>query len=143
MMPSESAMITHRMILPAEGASLWAGMADYVLVTPDGRQEVELSYAGEPPHGDSYHHLRTRERELPGYVWGCTFAASPCSRYLAASWMAELYQRRTIVIDMTKCAFTMLPAYMPDFTFVWPVLRRLGAPDTAYMFNGQETWRPF
>ncbi|RYF31457.1 MAG: hypothetical protein EOO23_02490 [Comamonadaceae bacterium] len=118
-------------------------MADYVLATPDGRQEVDLTYEGEPPHGDSYHRLCTRDRKLPGYVWGCAFAASPCSRYLAASWMADLYQRRTIVIDLTECAFVVLPAYLPDFTFAWPVLKGSSAVDPAYTFTGRETWISF
>ena len=143
MMPSGSTMMAHRMIFPADGASLWAGMADYVLVTPDGRNEVELTYAGEPAHGDSYHSLCTSDRKLPGFVWGCTFACSPCSRYVAASWMAELYQRNTIGIDLTELAFVMLPAYVPDFSFVWPVLKGAGTVDTQYVFDGKEIWTPF
>ena len=36
-----------------DGHARWAGMGDFVLVSPDQVHRVELIYAGEPPHGDS------------------------------------------------------------------------------------------
>ena len=57
--------------------------------------------------------------------------------------MAKLYQRKTIVIDLAECGFVVLPAYLPDFTFVWPVLTGSSDFDTAYTFTGRETWIPF
>jgi len=45
-------MDTRRETLPNDGTSLWAGMANYILVTADAKHEIELRYLGEPPHGD-------------------------------------------------------------------------------------------
>ncbi|RYG75159.1 MAG: hypothetical protein EON59_18505, partial [Alphaproteobacteria bacterium] len=112
-------------------------MADYILATADGKHEIELLYMGEPPHGDSFHALLADGRQLPGYVWGCNFAVSLCSRYLAASWMADLYERRTIVIDLEEHAFVALPVHIPDFMFRWPILDGSDiAATTAYQFTG-------
>ena len=38
-----------------DGQARWAGMGDFVPVSPDGTHRVELTYVGEPPHGDFYH----------------------------------------------------------------------------------------
>lgn len=48
----------------------WAGMGDYLLVTPDRNHQLELVYEGEPPHGDSYHNLKIDGRFFPGLAWG-------------------------------------------------------------------------
>ena len=133
-----------RKILPDNGESLWAGMGNYILATANGQYEITLPYMGEPPHGDSFHALLTDGRQLPGYVWGCTFAASPCSRYLAASWMAKRYERRTIVVDLEKHSFVVLPTEIPDFVFHWPELKGSGiGAGLAYKLDGREVWKTF
>jgi len=130
--------------LPADGTSLWAGMANYILATTDRRHEIDLRYVGEPPHGDSFHELSVDGRRLPGFAWGCYFGVSPCSRHLAASWMAKLYERKTVVIDMEERRFAVLPIYISSFTFHWPCLEGVGlAIGQRYEFVGSEEWTPF
>lgn len=141
---SDLAMDTRRETLPNDGTSLWAGMANYILVTADAKHEIELRYLGEPPHGDSFHELRADGRQVPGYVWGATFAVSPCSRYLAASWMAERYERKTAVVDLESHRFAVLPIHIADFVFRWPALEGPGiATVQKYEFDGHEAWVPF
>jgi hypothetical protein len=135
---------TQKITLPVDGASRWAGMANYVLTSPNGHYEVVLPYAGEPPHGDSYHELLIDGVKLPGLVWGCNFAFSADSRFLAASWMAERYERRTIVVDVQQRRYAVLPDYLLDFEFRWPVLVGVGATaPLSYAFDGREIWVAF
>lgn len=133
-----------RIDFPADGESRWAGMANYLLVSPDGQHQVALRYVGEAPHGDSYHEIEVDGARLPGFVWGCDFAFTPDSRYVAASWMAALYDRRTIIIDTEKRRFLALPLYIRKFTFIWPVLQGVGgAQCLSFRFEGSEVWSAF
>lgn len=103
-----------------------------------------LRYAGEPPHGDSYHHATVDGVPLPGFVWGARFAFSADSRHLACSWMAARFERRTIVIDLPARRYCVLPRALVDFAFRWPTL--IGCGDAAgqdYAFDGCERWTPF
>lgn len=137
-------MDTLRETLPDGGKSRWAGMANYILATPDLNHEVDLRYVDEPPRGDSYLELRVDDRKLPGFVWGCMFAVDACSRYLASSWMAERYERKTVVIDLEQHRFTVLPVHIADFEFHWPLLDGRGiAAGRQYEFDGSEVWKPF
>ncbi|MDG2522151.1 hypothetical protein P7B02_11425 [Caulobacter segnis] len=100
-----------------DGQSRWAGMGDYILRSPDGGHEIALRYLGEPPHGDSYHELQVDGVKLPGYAWVCNFAFTPDSKFLAANWMAECYERRTVVIDVHERRFAVLPEHLVNFAF--------------------------
>ncbi|MDQ8028987.1 MAG: hypothetical protein REJ23_09680 [Brevundimonas sp.] len=111
-----------RVHLPDDGASVWAGMADLVLVLPSG-QELEAPYVGEPPHGDSFHALTINGARLPGHVWGSRFAAAPDGRYLAVQWMRKMYERQTLVIDIEARRYLVLPTPVQDFRFDGVVLR--------------------
>lgn len=134
----------YRKTLPNDGSSVWAGMSNYVLEDVSGRHRIDLPYVGELPHGDSIHDLRVDGRKLPGFAWGRNFAVDPSARYLAASWMAQRFESRTIVIDMDKRKFTTLPNYIDDFVFKWPRLEGVGDPAApSYEFTGQEGWTEF
>jgi hypothetical protein len=89
-------------------------MGDFLLCTPDGRHEIELLYAGEPPHGDSYHTIKIDGDTFPGFAWGCIFSISDDSRYLAFSWMATYIDRKTIVVDLESYSYFVLPKYVCD-----------------------------
>lgn len=110
-------------IFEANGLAQWAGMGNYRLIAPDRSHRIEIFYAGEPPHGDSYHRVEIDGRVFPGYAWGCLFAFSPCSRYAAFSWMAVLHERKTVVVDIEEHSYTVLPKYFHDFVLRWPWLR--------------------
>lgn len=133
-----------REVLPGDGSALWAGMGNYVLEDVHRRHQIRLGYVGEPPHGDSVHELSVDGRKLPGFAWGCKFAVDPHGRYLAASWMAQRHERKTIVVDMQARRFTVLPVYIGDFVFNWPRLVGAGqAAGSRYEFTGQEEWTGF
>lgn len=133
-----------RIDFPADGECRWAGMANYLLVPPDRRHQVTLNYAGEAPHGDSFHTVEVDGARLPGLAWGCDFAFTPDSRYLAASWMPALYDRRTIVVDIEKRLYLVLPLYIRKFRFVWPVLQGVGgASPLSFRFDGTQVWSAF
>ncbi|MGN6263696.1 MAG: hypothetical protein ACTHNO_23465 [Ralstonia sp.] len=128
--------------LPADGSSLWAGMDDIELITPDGRHHVHLRYEGEPPHGDSYHLIQIDGVPAPGYAWGCTFACTPDSRLLAMSWMEKRIERKTAVFDLEGGRYFVLPFYMGNFCFRWPRLECVdpACEQRSYAFNGNENW---
>lgn len=114
-------------------------MGDYVLVSPDGRHRATLLYVNEPPHGDSYHTLSIDGRMFPGYAWGCHFACSKDSRYLALSWMERLSERKTVVIDMEERQYRVLPEYLYSFKLEWPVLH-CASQRTVHELDGREAW---
>jgi hypothetical protein len=119
-------------------------MANYVLVSPDRHHEIVLRYVGEPPHGDSFHEIDVDGAKLPGFAWGCNFAFTPKSRFFAASWMSERYQRQTIILDVEQRRYFVLPTYIADFTFRWPILNGVGSAEgLRFEFDGSETWAPF
>lgn len=132
-------MEPEELILPSDGSCEWAGMGDYVLISPDANHRASLLYAGEPPHGDSYHKLTVDGKKFPGYAWGCLFAYSKDSRYLALSWMEKLVERKTVVIDSETRKYFVLPEYIHSFNLVWPVLHST-SQETKYEFDGSETW---
>ena len=135
-------MEAHRIQFTKDRLCHWAGMADYVLVSPDGAHIIELPYVGEPPHGDSYHKAIVDGRSYPGYVWGCMFAFSSCSRYLALSAMPAKFQRHTAVLDLLTQRHFLLPTYIYQFTMPWPSIVGEGSISAgqSYSFQGTEPW---
>lgn len=129
--------------LPADGSPLWAGMADIELITPDGRHQIYLGFEGEPPRGDSYHSIWINNVRAPGYAWGCLFACTPDSRFLAMSWMETLPERKTAVFDLEERRYFVLPFHLYSFRFRWPRLEstETDAEAHAYEFDGAEVWR--
>jgi hypothetical protein len=105
---------------------------------------VDLPYCGEPPHGDSFHTVTVDGVSVPGYAWGCGFACSSDSRFLCLSWMEQLYDRKTLVIDLVERRYFALPFYLSDFMIRWPVIEGLGiAEGLNYSFCGSENWTNF
>ena len=129
--------------LSVEGSALWAGMADIELITPDGRHQIYLGFEGEPPHGDSYHSIWFNNVQAPGYAWGCLFACTPDSRFLAMSWMEKLFERKTAVFDLEERRYFGLPLYLYSFRFRWPRLESTTVESDGrwYAFDGSEVWR--
>ena len=123
----------------------WAGMGDFLLVSPDGKHQVELIYDGEPPHGDSYHRATIDGSAYPGHIWGCMFGFSSCSRYLAFSAMPEKFERRTSVVDLLASRYFLLPDYIYQFDFSWPILSGEGTKydGLSFIFDGRERWIQF
>jgi len=130
--------------LLADGSSRWAGMADIELVMPDSRP-IHLRYEGEPPRGDSYHSIWIDSVRAPGYAWGCQFACTADSRFLAMSWMEKRFERQTAVFDLAQQRYFALPFYMNDFRFHWPRLLGVQASSErrSYEFDGSEVWRNY
>lgn len=120
----------------------WVGMGDFSLVSPDGKHIVELICEGEPPHGDSYHKVTIDGRAYPGYAWGCMFAFSACSRYLAFSAMPTKFERHTVVVDLDAQRHFVLPAYIYQFSIRWPSIAGEGklSEGKGYRFGGNERW---
>lgn len=128
--------------LPSDGSCEWAGMGDYQLVSPNGSISANITYVGEPPHGDSYHYLGINGKKFPGYVWGCLFAFSPDSKYLVCSWMEKLIERKTVVINCADAKYFVLPKYIYKFSVNWPKVVGEGGKweELEYEFTGRETW---
>ena len=125
-----------------DGRARWAGMGDFVLVSPDQAHRVELIYAGEPPHGDSYHRASIDGVAFPGEVWGGLFAFSACSRHLVFSWMSKRFERRTVVVDLQDRRYFVLPGYIDQFSVRWPAVVGEGklSAGQEYTFDGGEHW---
>ena len=125
-----------------DGNAKWAGMGDYILVSPDGSHRIELIYESEPPHGDSYHHGIIDGCPFPGYLWGCMFAFSTCSRYFVFSWMSKLFERLTVAVDLQEKCYFVLPDYLYDFRVCWPSIIGEGErwAGKQYTFRGNEPW---
>jgi hypothetical protein len=135
-------MKPQKLRFPVNGGSLWAGMGDFELESPNGEHLVLLSYEGEPPHGDSYHRVLIDGRSFPGYAWGCRFAFTADSRYLAFSWMAKCFERKTVIVDVVSKRYFVLPEYVPDIRLEWPSVQgdAVDHKGHSYTFTGGETW---
>ncbi|MFM0191422.1 hypothetical protein PQR25_37080 [Paraburkholderia nemoris] len=121
----------------------WAGMGDYVLFPPDRSYEMTLRYEGEPPHGDSYHVVDIAGRRFPGYAWGCMFAMSECSNFIAFSWMEKKFERLTTVIDVRHSRYLVLPRYIYHPHIEWPSVLDATNDRERYAFDGTEAWGIF
>ena len=128
-----------------DGRARWAGMGDFVLVSPDEAHRVKLIYAGEPPHGDSYHRAIVDGVAFPGEVWGGLFAFSACSRHLVFSWMSKRFERRTVVVDLQDRRYFVLPGYIDQFSVCWPSVVGEGKLSTGKgcTFGGTKHWLPY
>ena len=119
-------------------------MGDYTLVSPDKLLEISLRYLGEAPHGDSYHEMTIEGVRLPGLFWGSNFAFTADASLLAASWMAELYDRETIIIEIARRRFCALPDYLYNFNFDGLRLVGVGtSKDVSYDVAGRRGWITF
>ena len=125
--------------LPSDGTCEWAGMGSYNLISPDSSKIIDLIYAGEPPHGDSYHVLKVNGKKLPGFAWGCLFGFSKDSRYLVFSWMEKLFERKTMVLDCNQEKYFVLPEYIHSFSVNWPFIKE-NKGESSYVFSGSEQW---
>jgi hypothetical protein len=113
---SESRLISMTTTLDrmaADGTGVWFGYDDFKIHSPDGKVVVLLSYAGEPPHGDSYHQILVNGTRVPGLAWAGTFAWSPCSRYFVVEWMKVKYERKIAVVDVYAERLFILPTRTP------------------------------
>lgn len=130
--------------IPADGSTVWAGMGNYILLTPDGQHQLKLTYIAEPPHGDSYGSLVIDGVKLPGFAWGALFASSTDSRYVVFDWMEKRFVRQTLVVDITQRCYFVLPEPMPNFVVAWPVIEGRGNQEGfSYRFNGEESWTSY
>lgn len=131
--------------LPSDGSCCWAGMGDYQISTPNQENILEISYLGEPPHGDSYHTAKINGLPFPGYVWGCLFASTENSRYIFCSWMSKLLERKTIAIDCVEHKYFVLPDYIHAFNVKWPKIMGCDGEraNMFYEFTGKEQWLSF
>ena len=78
---------------------------------------------------------------FPGHVWGCLFAFSECSKFLAFSWMASFFKRKTAVVDLTSKKYAVLPEYIHEFSVHWPTITGRGNDEGKhYKFDGTEQW---
>ena len=118
-------------------------MGDYVLTPPDRSYSVRLRYQGEPPHGDSFHIIDVAGRKFPGYAWGCIFAMSDCSNFIAFSWMERKFERLTTVIDVRRSSYFVLQQYIYHPRIEWPLILDAANEQEAYAFDGTEAWMTF
>jgi hypothetical protein len=98
--------------------SKWWGYSSYYCDPPKGGSRIYLPYAGEPPHGDSYHKLIIDSKTIRGYVWSNYFVWSKCGRYFTCDWLEGMkgYYRGntwvpTDVLRATIVADTQLLRY--------------------------------
>lgn len=130
--------------IPADGTAVWAGMGNYILVSPDGQHQLKLTYIAEPPHGDSYGSLVIDDVKLPGFAWGSLFASSTDSHYVVFDWMARRFVRQTIVVDLKQRCYFVLPEPIHNFFVAWPVIEGRGKWESfSYRFNGEEIWTSY
>ncbi len=94
----------------------WYGMADYEIQLALLGKVLKIMYVSEPPFGDSYHKLHIGDTEFGGFVWGCHFLFPFNQQYLICFWMAELYERKTIIINLLNLDYYLLPVYYNTFT---------------------------
>lgn len=56
--------------------------------------------------------------------------------------MPSKWERRTVVLDIAKSRYCVLPTYIYNFRFNWPVILGVGAQSERqqFIFTGVETW---
>ena len=92
-------------------------MDDFELYLKLASVKIRIIYVSEPPHGDSYHHLFINDKRFPGYVWGCYFLFPYHQKYMICSWMKDLYERKTVVIDIKTLEYKILKKYFYELKF--------------------------
>ncbi len=93
----------------------WFGMGNYEINLTLINKTVKIIYVSEPPFGDSYHNLYIDDVEFTGFVWGCEFLFPFKQEYLICSWMKSLYERKTIIINLTNSKHYVFPIYYGTF----------------------------
>lgn len=131
-----------KIVLPNNGEPVYAGMGDYELITPDGKNKINLPYSHEPPFGDSLHNMSVNGIKFPGHVWGCGFAVSYDSNFFVFSWKSIASGRETVVLDIENMRYFRLPQYIYRFRVNWPEVVGFGDLDSGkkYSFSGNEEW---
>lgn len=89
-----------------------------------------LKYVSEPPFGDSYHKLSIDGEDYEGYVWGCNFIFPFANHFLICSYMSELYERKTIIIDLLTKKNHILSKYYHSFEVKNDVIEFVSTEDT-------------
>ena len=92
-------------------------MDDFELYLKLANVKIRIIYVSEPPHGDSYHHLYINDKRFPGYVWGCYFLFPYHQKYMICSWMKDLYERKTVVIDIKTLEYKIFKKYFYELKF--------------------------
>lgn len=139
---STKAEVNRQEVMFFENGRTFLSMRDFLLISPDKRHSIELTYAGEPPHGDSFYFLTIDGNDFPGWAWGCYFAISGDSQYLAFSWMEKRIERKTVVVDLQGQQYFVLPNYVYDLEVSWPeIVDIANGRKIAYRFSGAESWR--
>ena len=104
-----------RIILDDDLQTYWFGMNDYEINLTIINKLIKIIYVSEPPFGDSYHKLYIDNVEFYGFVWGCEFMFPFNQEYLICSWMKELYERKTIIINLSNLNHYIFPIYYETF----------------------------
>ncbi|TDQ08799.1 hypothetical protein [Pedobacter metabolipauper] len=99
----------------SDDQSHWMGMDDYEIILTESGHAIELKYLGEPPHGDSYHSLNVDGLQLEGFFWGCNFIFPDQQKYMVCSWMEKLYERKTIVVNLSAKSTYLMSDYWYDY----------------------------
>lgn len=89
----------------------WYGMGDFKITLEKSSHIIELTYKGEPPHGDSYHIMKINDFQIPGLTWGGMYMFPYNQEYVICSWMSKLYERKTIVIDIRNRRYYITKDY--------------------------------
>lgn len=100
-----------KIILGNDSQLHWFGMGDYEIILALSNKNIKIIYVSEPPFGDSYHKIYINDVEFDGYVWGCGFLFPFNQEYLVCSWMKELYDRKTIIINIINLNCYIFPVY--------------------------------
>jgi len=72
--------------LDGRRATSW-GRDDHYCTSALINSPICLFYAGEPPHGDSYHELIIDSKTIRGFIWSGYLLWSPCGRYFTCDWL--------------------------------------------------------
>lgn len=89
----------------------WYGMDDYKITLEKSNYIIELTYKGEPPHGDSYHTMKINDIQIPGFTWGGMYMFPYNQEYVICSWMSKFYERKTIIIDIKNRRYYITKDY--------------------------------
>lgn len=100
-----------------DNKSFWYGMDDYLINLKKSNHSIELTYAGEPPHGDSYHQMKIDGLSVMGFFWGCNFLFPSEQNYAVCPWMSKLFERKTIIIDLTNMKYHIFKDYWDNYKY--------------------------
>jgi hypothetical protein len=95
--------------------SYYLGMDDYHIILKESGHILQLKYIDEPRFGDSYHSLTVDGILLEGFFWGCLFIFIDNQQYMVCSWMAELYDRKTLIVDLETKGTFLIKGYWYDY----------------------------